>query len=154
EFYDPNCPGGPTITDFGLARGTGEPKQPVGGDGDGRPIFANPLGQGFLMYVEARLGIGAGRNARLGEHTVPYQQSGVQQDGDLQVILSRDLGDGDPTVCDIAPPDLGGVPATVPLVFQNTDAAVADMGCRFNNGKGDHLGVTDPLDACTKTGQL
>ena len=66
------------------------------------------------------------------------------------------MGNGAPAVCDISPPDIGGVPATEPLVF-STDAmtldAVNDLGCRFNDGQGNPLGRADNLDACTKSNE-
>jgi hypothetical protein len=47
----------------------------------------------------------------------------------LQVIVSRDLGDGSDEVCDLT----GGVPATDPLEFVSSlrlEDAVNDLGCR------------------------
>ena len=55
---------------------------------------------------------------------------------DLQTLLSRALGNGSLAVCDQGPaPPIGGVPATVPRVFADTQAvanAINDMSCRFD----------------------
>jgi hypothetical protein len=149
----PACPKGPTITHFGITNAQSDPIAPSGIDAEGRPIFIQQLGFGLHVVLEARSGT-SGRRA--GEHTTSYDLSGAMQDPDLQMILERPLGDGNPMPCDISLPDIGGVPATVPLEFQDTPETyehIEDMGCRFDNGRGDHLGHRDSLDACTRTNQ-
>lgn len=144
----PVCPIGPTITHFGFTDSETTPLNPIGFDAMDRPIFNQPMaGGGGSLVIEARAGR-SGRNPGLS--TVPNGD----QPPDVQVILSRALGDGDPTVCDIAEPHFGGVPATTPLAFepmtQVTRDHIHDMGCRFNDGTGQFAGRTAG-EACTRT---
>jgi hypothetical protein len=144
----PICPVGPTITHFGLADSAGNPLAPIGYDAQGRPIYNQMFGQGQSLVVEARAGR-SGRNP--GVSTVPEGD----QDGYLQTIFSRDLGDGHPRVCDNDPtdPPLGGVPATEPFTFDDQQATrdhIHDMGCRFIDGRGQPAGRM-AIDACTTT---
>jgi hypothetical protein len=70
------------------------------------------------------------------------------------MLVSRALGDGNPAHCDILPPTIGGVPASPSLDFSNLDPvldAINDLGCRFDNGQGLHVGRTDRRDACTRS---
>lgn len=154
ELLQPSCPSGPTITHFGITRADGEPVDPLPvGDEAGRPVFNPTFGQNFSLVIEARAGA-SGRRA--GEWTVPYQSGVTIDDPDLQVIVSRPLGNGDPAICDVVPPNLGGVAATVPFAFADDDAArarVADLGCRFDNGRGAPVGRRDNTEACTRTNQ-
>jgi hypothetical protein len=155
EFFDSGCPIGATITEFGMANAESEIQSPIGLDSNGRPIFKSQRGAGLVMVVEARAGAGSPRGSRPGQTTLS-QSGGMFAPGDLQVIMSRDLGNGDPTVCDIRLPDIGGVAATVPFAFQDTQQAddiIADMGCRFDDGTGAPSGRPDSTDACTRTNQ-
>jgi hypothetical protein len=149
EVFDESCPRGPTITHFGIIDSFANPVAPLGFDPQGRPVFNHNIGRELSLVVEARRG-NNGRNP--GDFTVP--QAG--RDAQLQVILSNPLGDGAAAVCDTAPPNLGGVPATIPLIFNESPATadhVNDMGCRFDNGQGRPIGRRNPDDACTMTGQ-
>jgi hypothetical protein len=157
EYFDESCPEGPTITHFGITDATSTPLQPDGFDAMGRPIYSEAFGQGLSLVVEARPGADG---QRAGDNTVPYVAAGDQQDADMQMIVSRPLGNGDPAVCDIAPPMLGGVPATVPFAFPSGEELsdpvrdhVDDLGCRFNDGAGKNVGRRDPLNACTRSNQ-
>jgi hypothetical protein len=135
---------GPIITHLGLARADDRPMTPVGDDAQGRPIYSPRLGQGLVLLVEARPGASGRRVGSLG-----YDPGGL---ADLQVILSQPLGDGNPAVCDTRPPLLGGVAATVPLVFSGDPAVVAaisDLGCRVNDGAGQPIGRQSEHVACT-----
>lgn len=151
ELYQPGCPIGPTITSFGLADAGGKPLSPIGFDAEWRPIYNQEFGGDLKLVVEAR----AGQNRlRVGDSAVPYTDAGEPEDPDLQVILSNPLGAGDPTICDVdpIPPMLGGVPATLPLVFDDSPASldhIHDMGCRFDNGRGSPLGQRVSTEACT-----
>src|SRR5205085_212771 len=102
----------------------------------GRPIFNHAFGQGFSLVLEARAG--ANRH-NPGVYPAPYYAGDELIDSDMQMILSRPLGNGAAMVCDTAPPDLGGVPATVPFRFDSTPTArdiIHDFGCRFVDGSG------------------
>jgi hypothetical protein len=69
---------------------------------------------------------------------------------DLQMILSRPLGNGSLEVCDNTSPTIGGVPAAPDYsVTQPISNAISDLGCRFLNGNGAPLG-RDRNEACTK----
>lgn len=151
EFSDETCPRGPVITTFGVANAANEPQAPVGYDGAGRPVFQQPFGQGFSLVLEARAG--ANRH-NPGVYPAPYYAGESLHDPDMAMIVSRPLGDGSPVVCDTAPPELGGVPATVPFAFGATPEAldtIHDMGCRFIDGAGQLVARQSSLDACTRS---
>jgi hypothetical protein len=149
EVLHASCPDGPTITYFGIANAASMPIAPDAYDPAGRPIYERQVGADMSLVIEARAG-SSGR--RPGLSTVPNGD----EPADLQMIVSSDLGDGDPRICDIAPPDFGGVPSTSPFTFEPLTAAalehIHDMGCRFNNGQGEPAGRTESLEACTVTG--
>lgn len=149
EFFDASCPVGPTITHFGIIDPAGIPLDPIGDDPAGRPIFNFAFGQGLSLVAEARAGHS---RIRPGESTIPDNTG----DPDIQLILSRAIGDGAAAVCDTVEPNIGGVPATMPFSFDESQASrdhIHDLGCRFDNGRGSQLGRRDPLEACTFTGQ-
>ncbi|MDX2166957.1 MAG: pre-peptidase C-terminal domain-containing protein [Deltaproteobacteria bacterium] len=142
---EPNCPAGPVITTFGVANAQNEPQRPIGVDAFNRPIFSESFGLNFSLIIEGRAGA---NRVNPGPYPVPYGD----ENADMQMIMSRPLGDGSPVVCDISPPNIGGVPATVPFAFSNGDApqdVVHDMGCRFRDGMGDFLARTTDMEACT-----
>jgi hypothetical protein len=149
ELYHPACAVGPTITHFGIIDSLANPVPPSGYDAEHRPIFNSEVGRDFALTVEARAGLS---QRQPGNFTVPNNG-----DADLQVIVSNPLGDGAPAVCDTAPPQVGGVPATVPLSFEPLSEAarahIHDLGCRFDDGTGRQVGHRDPDAACTFTGQ-
>lgn len=135
---------GPVITHLGLARADDRPMTPIGDDAQGRPIYSARLGQGVVVLVEARPGL---RGRPVGG--IGYDPSGLP---DVQVIVSQPLGDGNPAVCDTSAPLLGGVAATVPLVFSGDPAVIAainDFGCRVNDGTGQPMGRQADNVACT-----
>lgn len=142
----PATPGsGPQLTFFGVTSADNLPLEPSGTDALGRPIYATRAGQGMLLVVEARPGI---EQRPLGQ--AAYVAAGLP---DLQVIASRPLGDGSRTVCDATPPDIGGVPATVPFRFAE-DGEVADamndFGCRVDDGTGAPFARVGSAAACTQ----
>jgi hypothetical protein len=151
EFSDAACPRGPVITTFGVANAANEPQDPIGFDEMGRPVFHHPFGQGFSLILEARAG--ANRH-NPGIYPAPYYVGGELHGADMEMIVSRPLGDGSPVVCDTFPPEIGGVPATEPFAFGSTPVALAiieDMGCRFVDGAGQLVARQQSLEACTRS---
>ena len=151
EFSDDSCPSGPVITTFAVANATNDPQSPVGFDALGRPVFRQPFGQGFSLVIEARAG--ANRH-NPGIYPAPYYAGEELHVPDMEMIVSRPLGDGSPVVCDTFLPDVGGVPATVPFAFGATPEAIDiihDMGCRFIDGSGQLIARQSSQDACTRS---
>jgi hypothetical protein len=129
----------PQVTYFGMARSDHVPAAPVAFDEEGRPVYLRSNGFGMTLVVEARPG---SNGARLG--TEAFDRAGGLPD--LQMIVSRPLGDGSAAVCDTTPPDIGGVPATDPLEFSAAPAVVSainDLGCRVDGAR------TRSGNACT-----
>jgi hypothetical protein len=103
---------------------------------NGREVFVRSVGQ-FLLVIEGRRG---SSNSNPGTNLFP----GASDRGDLQVLLSRPIGDpsdpvgfGSTRVCDAGPPPtpFGGVPAVDPPDFaagQFITNAIRDMECRFS----------------------
>lgn len=147
-FSSPACPAGPEVTHLGLARADGTPLGPDFFDEKGRPVFVREFGAGFVVVIESRAG---SSGAAVGNLAYDYDEADPNVLPDLQVLLSRPLGDGSSMVCDKTVPSAGGVPATPALEYLATPAvaaAINDFGCRFDNGAGVPTGV-GPADACT-----
>ena len=127
---------GPEITYLGIATADDVAIAPTGTDDEGRPLVYPQNGQGITLVIEAR----RGTNQRpIGTKT--FDQAGELPD--LQLIVSRPLGDGSAAVCDVDPPTSGGVPATTPFSFDAAAAtAVNDLGCRAEPPM--------PLPTCTR----
>jgi len=107
----------------------------------GRAVFVRPFGQGMTLLIEARPGQS---QSPVGQTT--YSATGELPD--VQVIVSRPLGDGDPTVCEHEGRS-GGIPAVPTLDFAPipaTVAAINDLGCRAFD---THL--SPRIRACTRT---
>jgi hypothetical protein len=135
---------GPIITYLGVAHANDQPLASTGADDAGRPIYATLLGQGITLVVEARPGP-AGRAPGLNA----YALEGLP---DLQMLVSRPLGNGSALVCDERPPLIGGVPATSPLEFVDDPRvadAVNDLGCRVDDGAGVPQARPQDTLACT-----
>ena len=138
---------GPALTYLGVLSADDVPLTAAGSDGEGRPIFARPHGEGFSLVIEAKPGTNGqspGTTAVVGSgESLP----------DLQVIVSRPLGDGSVALCDTALPQLGGVPAADPFGYDSAQAvtAVNDLGCRVEDGRGEPLGGGN---ACTRPATL
>ncbi|HVN85588.1 MAG TPA: hypothetical protein VMW17_12170 [Candidatus Binatia bacterium] len=115
---------GPEITHFGIATADDRPLAADSTDAMGRPIYVHLFGQGMTLIVEARRGQSDSPVA-----TSTYSETG--QLPDLQVLVSRPLGDGIADVCE-DDGHSGGVPAIPTLDFQSDAAAAAinDLGCR------------------------
>jgi hypothetical protein len=131
---------GAVITFLGLTRADDVLIDPAGMSGD-IPIYQPSFGYGFSIVVEAKSG----------PTRVPVAKSTFSSGSapDLQIQVTRALGDGSTIVCDDTPPILGGVPAINPPTFSNdptiTDR-LNDLGCRFIDGSGAKIGR-----ACTES---
>ncbi len=134
---------GPEITHLGVATADDRPLQPDATDVMGRPVFVRPFGQGMTLVVEARRGQSA---SPVGTST--FSDAGALPD--LQVLVSRPLGDGGGAVCE-GNGRTGGIPAVPSLDFPAdaaTAAAINDLGCRaFDSG-------VPPTNACTRKAPL
>jgi hypothetical protein len=147
SFDEEECPEGPTITFFGLATADSFPIFPDATDALGRPVYTRLRGHGASIVVEAR----TGSNGRL----VDVSTVGNPLPG-LQMLVSRPLGDGNPAVCDILPPMIGGVAGSPELDFSDVESSLDvlnDLGCRFDDGQGMHVGRTLGADACTRSNE-
>jgi len=98
---------------------------------DGVPIYARPTGAAFSLVVEGESGTSSspvGRSAFVSDATsLP----------DLQIEVSRPLGNGSAAICDRSGATAGGIPAVDPPSFDETPAVIAavnDLSCRFVNG--------------------
>lgn len=123
-------PFGPEITYFGIATADNHVRTPTGETPDGVPIFTFPNPFGFIIVAEGRTGTsgrplavcGVGGGAPCGDGRAA-----------MEIIADRPLGNGSAAVCDIHPPNTGGVPAVPALDFglpQATDP-INDLACRF-----------------------
>lgn len=143
----PATPGiGPQIGLFAVTTADNRLTTPVDTDASGRPIFSVTNGQGFQLIVEGQPGFD-----RRPIGLAAYVEEGTP---DLQMIVSRALGDGSPLVCDIEPPMLGGVPATTPFGFTDDAGAAAllnDLGCRVDDGTGEATARASSASACTRS---
>lgn len=142
SYYEQSCPVGPEITYFGIASSDAFPRFPDDLDAVGRPVYTDDEGSNFILVVEGHEGAD-GRTLGLMTLGEPVP--------DLQMLVSRDLGNGDPTVCDVGQ---GGIAASPELMFSDdndvTDA-MNDLGCRFNDGQGNTAGRDISLEACTRS---
>ncbi len=135
---------GPEITYLGLTRFDGSLLQPSGVTNTGVNFFVRPVGAAFSIVVEGKPGASG---AALGVSTY---QADLTDFPDLQILASRDLGNGSTDVCDRTAPTLGGVPAGAPPDFSAAQIAMAnDLGCRFVDGAGESLG-RGSNDACVQ----
>ncbi|MGH7787360.1 MAG: hypothetical protein ACRERC_10870, partial [Candidatus Binatia bacterium] len=125
---------GPEITFFGLTRADDMLLEPTGMSGN-IPIYTPIFGFGFSLVVEGKPGPSRQRVAT----TTLIEDGGPP---DLQIQVTRPLGDGSPTVCDDTPPILGGVPATNPPDFSDSSPIndrMNDLACRFIDGVGNKI---------------
>lgn len=105
----------------------------IGPQDDGFLTYVRPP-SGFLIYIEAKPGI-SGRP--VGTVTFQFDPTDPNVLPDLQILVSRAIGDGSTAVCDDGPLPLplGGVSATVPVAFGGSLAvagAINDFACRFD----------------------
>jgi hypothetical protein len=128
------APVGPVITFLGLTRADDILLQPIGMSGD-IPIYQPLFGYGFSIVVEAMPGLSRFPVARM-----TFSASGLP---DLQIQVTRALGNGSATVCDDQLPVLGGVPAINPPTFSDETSIanrINDLSCRFIDGVGAKMG--------------
>jgi hypothetical protein len=124
-------PIGPVITYFGAARADGLPVEPESVDAKGVPTFLSVAGSGFILVVEAKPGSGG---FEVGRRTFVHGPEDPSLRPDLEIQVTRDLGDGSKAVCDRRRPELGGVPKINPPNFEGGQAvadALNDLSCRF-----------------------
>ena len=122
---------GPEIVFFGVLKPDDTLTQPIGENPSGIPIYHRPFGFGFSLVVEGSRGLS---NAPVGP--LSFNDLGRP---DLQIQVTRPLGNGSTIVCDDLPPDAGGVPAINPPSFaedQIISDRLNDLGCRFVDGAG------------------
>lgn len=136
---------GPRITSLSIARADQSPVAPIGVDASGREIFRSLNGNGIWIIVEAA----AGPNGLLpGTQVFTTAPLFPTDRPDIQLVVSRALGNGSPTVCDNQDGVFGGVPGVDPPTFAD-DQAVTDvineLSCRVDGG-----GRTRSGDACTQ----
>ncbi|MEO8603559.1 MAG: hypothetical protein ABI629_13375 [bacterium] len=125
---------GPLITFFGLTRAD-DVLLPSTGAVGGVPVFEPSFGFGFSLIVEVRQG-----TSRRPPGLSTFSDGGLP---DLQIQVTRPLGNGSAAVCDDTPPTLGGVPAINPPSFADSPTLndrVNDLACRFVDGIGAKIG--------------
>lgn len=115
---------------------------------DGTQIFERSAGHGFSLVLEGRPG---GTGAAVGNSAFNWNPNDPTVLPDLQMEVSRPLGDGSTAVCDDSGSMLGGVPAINPPDFspiQSVADAINDLACRFTNETGSP-GGRNGSNACT-----
>jgi hypothetical protein len=142
----PDSSQGPEVVYFGLLRPDDVVVPPDGTTGEGVPFYVRPFGFSFSLVVEAARG---GSRRPVGFMTfVPFGRP------DLQIQVTRPLGNGSATVCDNQQPILGGVPAINPPDFgvgASVDDRLNDLGCRFVNGGDEPRGrACNEDNACVR----
>lgn len=120
---------GPVITHLGIARADGTKIEPA--STDGRVVYNNSIGSGFMLVVEAKPGLS---NMEVGRRVTAYDKDDPHSRPDLEIQTDKDLGDGSKVVCDKRRPDIGGVPGINPPNFSEGRViadALNDLSCRF-----------------------
>lgn len=139
---------GADISFFGLVRPNDRVITPNGTTPEGIPIFERPFGYGFTVVVEGKRGP---NNRPIGTSAFDSNPFDPSQRPDLQIIVSRPLGDGSSQVCDDEPPTIGGIPAASSFdETQPISNAINDFACRFVDGSGQPIGRGKGEDACTQ----
>jgi hypothetical protein len=140
---------GADITYVGLVRASDQVIAPSGTTAQGWPIYERTFGYAFSLVVEAKPGPSrrpVGLNAFRSDLFDPSVRP------DLEIIVSRPLGNGSLDVCDDMLPFIGGIPASQSFnETQNVSNAINDLACRFVNGDG-LPGGRRKVDACTVFG--
>lgn len=140
---------GADITYVGLVRANDEIVAPSGSTPEGWPIYERSFGFSFSLIVEAKPGPSrrpVGLNAFRSDLFDPNVRP------DLEIIVSRALGNGSLDVCDDMLPFIGGIPASTSFdLTQNISNAINDLSCRFVDGSGLPGGRRE-AEACTVFG--
>ncbi|HSP96472.1 MAG TPA: hypothetical protein VL049_04410 [Candidatus Dormibacteraeota bacterium] len=140
---------GADITYVGLVRASDQVVEPSGTTTQGWPIYERSFGYAFSLVVEAKPGPShrpVGLNAFRSDLSDPSVRP------DLEIIVSRPLGNGSLDVCDDMLPLIGGIPASQSFdPTQNISNAINDLSCRFVNGSGLPSGRRES-EACTVFG--
>lgn len=148
---DNSGPEGPEITFFGLTRADDSLVEPADESASGAPIFIRPKtignsASGFSIVIEGKPG---DSDSAVGSSS--YDATLVALP-DLQIVVSRPLGNGSTSVCDDPIDAPGGVPAVDPANFDETNQTVVkagnDLACRFVDGGGLTAARTNPDDSC------
>jgi hypothetical protein len=116
---------GPVITFVGIAAASGTTAQPV--TDVPVPLFQLVSGLGFRLVIEAAPGPS---NLPVGQSVFNSAPENPFVRPDLQVEVSRSLGDGNLAVC-----GEGGVPGVAPPAYGDEQAianALNDLSCRFD----------------------
>lgn len=138
---------GANIGFFGVLRADETLLEPVGYDEMGRPIYTRQSPSGFVLVIDAKPGT---NGAPVGMSAFDYDPTDPSVRPDLQIQVTRALGDGSTEVCDNMIGNFGGVPGIDPPSYEETQAisdALNDLGCRFNDGTGQPKG-RGPDSAC------
>lgn len=131
---------GPVVTFAGLTRADGYQVEPIG-EKNGAPIFQNLIGSGFQLVIEGKPGLS---NLEVGRRVFAHKPDDPALQPDLQIQVTRDLGDGSRAVCDRRRPVIGGIPAIQPPRFEKTQKisdALNDFACRFET-------MIEPQSSC------
>lgn len=130
----PTLGAGANVLYVGLLHADESPIPPTTFDALGRPVFERTNGSGFFLVVDAKPGT---NGAAVGRDAYKYDANDPSVRPDLQMEVSRNLGDGSATVCDNSTGHFGGVPGIDPASFDPTQPisdAFNDLGCRFDDG--------------------
>jgi hypothetical protein len=141
---------GPRVVFFGLVKADDtlvDPEPPVNpNDPNEVRVYRRPFGSGYGLVAEARPGM-SGR---------PVGRSAFNLAGcpDFQLQSTSNLGNPTEDVCDVEPPEPGGVPAINPPRFDQdleTCDRFNDIGCRFEDGAGAPLArACRDIEACIR----
>jgi hypothetical protein len=126
---------GPAITFLGIASADGTTTSPV--TTVPAPMFQTVTGLGFRLVVEAMPGISG---LPVGQDVFRFDPFDASVRPDLQIETSRDLGDGNTTVC-----GEGGVASVMPPHYgpeQEIADALNDFSCRFDVAGNPAVGCT------------
>lgn len=139
----PTGPRGPTVNFFGVTRADDTLVDSTEMTAEGVPIFNRSTGTGFSLVVEGKPAPGASVG-------LSAYDPDLLSLPNLQIEVSRPLGNGSSDVCDRFATNSGGVPAIDPPSFDSTQTTintVNDLACRFLDGSGSSGGRSNG-EAC------